>query len=55
MSFPLRPKGGGENKERAEVLDSSQRVHEHLVAYHLTPAITDLILDENRECCHNKL
>jgi len=44
MSFPLRPKGGGENKERAEVVDSSQRVREHLVAYHLTPAITDLIL-----------
>jgi len=36
-------------------LDSSQRVRDHLVAYHLVPAITDCILDENRDCCNNEL
>jgi len=55
MGFPLRPTGGGEHEERAEELDSSQRVRDHLVAYHLVPAITDFILDENRECCNNDL
>ena len=28
---------------------------DHLVAYHLAPAITDFISDENRECCNNDL
>jgi len=51
----LETTGGGEHEERAEDLDSSQRVHDHLVAYHLAPAITDLISDENRECCNNDL
>jgi len=55
MGFPLRPTGGGEHEERAEDLDSSQRVWDHLVAYHLAPAITDFISDENRECCNNEL
>jgi len=55
MGFPLRPTGGGEHEERAEDLDSSQRVRDHLVAYHLAPAITDFISDENRECCNNEL
>jgi len=55
MRFPLRPTGGGEHEERAEDLDSSQRVGDHLVAYHLAPAIIDLILDENWECCNNEL
>ena len=41
MGFPLRPTGGEEHKERAEVLYSSQRVRDHLIAYHLAPAITD--------------
>ena len=45
----------GEHEERAEDLDGSQRVRDHLVAYHLAPAITDLILDENWECCNNEL
>jgi len=53
--FPLRPTGGGEHEERAEDLDSSQRVRNHLVAYHLAPAITDFISDENRMCCNNNL
>jgi len=35
MGFPLRPTGGGEHEERAEDLDSSQGVRDHLVAYHL--------------------
>jgi len=48
MGFPLRPTGGGEHEERAEDVDSSQGVHDHLVAYHLAPAITDFISDENR-------
>jgi len=48
MGFPLRPTGGGEHEERAEDLDSSQGVRDHLVAYHLAPAITDFISDENR-------
>jgi len=45
MGFPLRPTGGGEpeHEERAEDLDSSQGVRDHLVAYHLAPAITDFI------------
>ena len=55
MGFPLRPTGGGEHEERAEDLDSSQRARDHLVAYHLAPAITDFILDANRECCNNDL
>jgi len=55
MGFPLRPTGGGEHEWRAEDLDSSQGVPDHLVAYHLAPAITDFILDENRVCCNNDL
>jgi len=55
MRFPLRPTGGGEHEERAEDLDSSQGVRDHLVAYHLAPAITDFISDENRVCCNNDL
>ena len=39
----------------AEDLDSSQKVRDHLVAYHLAPAITDFISDENRQCCNNEL
>ena len=41
MGFPLpvRPTGGGENKERVEDLFSSQKVCDHLVAYHLAPAM----------------
>jgi len=55
MSFPFRPTGGGEHEERAEDLDSSQRVRDHLVAYHLAPVITDFISDKNRVCCNNDL
>jgi len=55
MGFPLRPTHGGEHEERAEDLDSSQGVRDHLVVYHLVPAITDFISDENRECCNNDL
>ena len=55
MGFPLRPTGGGEDEERVEDLYSSQRVRDHLVAYHLAPAINDFILDENQECCNNEL
>jgi len=51
MGFPLRPTGGGEDEERAEDLDSSQQERGHLVAYHLAPAITGFMLDENLECC----
>jgi len=54
MGFPLRPRGGGEHKKRAQELDSIQRVCDHLVAYHLAPAVTDFIVDENRECCNNE-
>jgi len=53
--FPLRPTGGGEHEEGAEDLDSSQGVRDHLVAYHLAPAITDFISNENRGCCNNDL
>jgi len=49
MGFLLRPTGGGEHEERAEDLDSSRGARDHLVAYHLSPAITDFILDENKE------
>jgi len=55
MGFPLKPTGGGEHEERAENLESSQGVCNHLVAYHLAPAITDFISDENRVCCNNDL
>jgi len=55
MGFPLRSTDGREHEERAEDLDSSQRVSDHLVACHLAPAITDFILDENRVCCNNEL
>jgi len=44
-----------EHEERAEALDNSQRVRDHLVAYHLAPAITDFISDKNRVCCNNDL
>jgi len=55
MGFPFRPTGGGEHDERAEDVGSSHRVRAHLVAYHLAPAITDFISDENLECCNNDL
>jgi len=55
MGFPLRPTSGGELEERAEDLDSCQRVRDQSVAYHLAPAITDFISDENWEFCSNKL
>ena len=55
MGFPLRPTGGGEHEMRAGDLDSSQGERDHLVAYHLAPAITDFISDENRVCCTTKL
>jgi len=55
MGIPLRPTDGGEHEERAEDLDSSQGVRDHLVAYHLAPAITDFISDENGVCCNNDL
>jgi len=51
----LRPTGGGEHEERAEDLDSSQGVRDHLVAYHLAPAVTDFISDANRVCCNSDL
>ena len=41
MGLPLRLTGGGEHEERAEDLDSSQGVRDHLVAYHLAPVISD--------------
>ena len=44
-----------EHEERAKDLSSSQGVRDHLVAYHLAPAITDFISDKNRECCNNDL
>jgi len=55
MGFPLRLTGGREHEERAQDLDSSQGVRDHLAAYHLAPAITDFISDENRVCCNNDL
>jgi len=55
MGFPLRPTGGGEHEERAEDLDSNQGVSDHLVAYHLAPAIIDFISDENQVCYNNDL
>ena len=54
-AFSLRPTGGGEHEERAEDLESSQRVRNHLVAYYLAPAIIDFIAGENRECSNNEL
>jgi len=45
----------GEHEERADHLDSSQKKCDHLVAYHLAPAITNFISDENRECSNNEL
>jgi len=55
LGFPLRPTGGGEQEDGAEDLDSSQGVRDHLVAYHLAPAINAFISDENRVCCNNDL
>jgi len=57
MGFLLRPTGEGdsEHEGRAEDLYSSQRARDHLVAYHLAPAITDFIFDEDCDCCNNKL
>ena len=51
----MRPTDGGEHEMRAEDSDSSQKERDHLVAYHLAPAITYFILDENQECCNNDL
>ena len=54
MGFLLRQTDGGEHEERAEDLDSSQRVRDHQVAYlSVALAITDFIPDENQECCNN--
>jgi len=55
MGFPLRLTGGGEHEKRSEALDTSQRVRDNIVAYHLAPAITDFISDENRRCFNNEL
>jgi len=55
MGFPLRLTGGKEHEEREQDLDSSQGVRDHLVVYHLAPAITDFISDENRVYCNNNL
>ena len=55
MEFPLRPTGGGEHEERAEDLESSQRVRDHLVAHNLAPAITYVISDKNLEYYNNDL
>jgi len=55
MGFSLRPTGGGEHEKRVQDSDSSQKVRDHLVAYHLAPAITDFISDDNLECCNNDL
>jgi len=55
MGFPLRLTERGEHEERAEDSDSSHRVRDHLVAYHLAPAITDFISDANRVYCNNDL
>ena len=55
MGFRLGPTRGEEHAERAEDLDSSQGVCDHLVAYHLAPAITDFVSDENRVCCTTNL
>ena len=41
MGFPLRLTAVGEHEQRVEDSDSSQRVRDHLVVYHLVPAITD--------------
>ena len=45
--------------ERAEDLRQQPRdtrtIRDHLVAYHLAPAITDFISDENRVYCNNDL
>ena len=46
---------GEEHEERAEDLDSSQGVRDHLDAYHLALAITDFLSNENRVCCNNDL
>ena len=55
MGFAFRPTGGGQREERAEDLDSSHRVRDHLVSYHLAHAITNFISEENQECCNNDL
>jgi len=47
MGFPLRRTGGGEHEERADDLDSSQGVRDHLFAYYLAHPITDFVSDEN--------
>ena len=43
--YSVHKRRGGEHEERAENLNSSQVVHDHLVAYHLAPAITDDVKD----------
>jgi len=51
----MKPIGAGEHEERAEDLDSSQRVRDCRVAYHLARAITDFTVDKNLGCCNNEL
>ena len=57
--FLLRPTGDSEGRESTRreerFLDSSQRVRDHSVTYHLSPAIADFILDMNRGCCNYEL
>jgi len=55
MGFPLRPTGGGEHEKRADDLESSRGVRDHLVAYHLALVVFDFISEENRVCCNNDL
>jgi len=54
LSLETDRPSGGEHEERADNLDSSQKLRDYLVAYHLAPAITDCVSDENRECCNNE-
>ena len=56
LGFLLRLTDCGEHEQSAdEDLDSSQRERDHLVAYHLAPAIADFIFDENWKCGDNEL
>jgi len=53
LSLETNRRGRARGESRG--LYSSQRVRDHLVAYHLAPAITDFNSDENRKCCNNGL
>jgi len=53
--FSLETDKWGRARGESREFRQQPKVRDHLVAYHLAPVITDLILDGNREYCNNQM